>query len=128
MSNGPRLELEVERREESAGTIVIVRADGEVDLSNSERLTGALAGVNDERPAAIFDLRQVTFMDSSGLKILLLAAGQLGDDLALVLEPGGRVEELLGVTEVSDRFQVFGELERALAAVTSDEMPQRGDE
>ena len=54
---------------------VIVALAGEVDLSTTDALSNLLAEVLAERPPRIVvDLARVSFLDSSGIKCLLVAA------------------------------------------------------
>lgn len=53
-----------------------VRVEGEIDISTSAAVTEALAPLLEaaHQEPLVFDLSQVTFMDSSGLAVLLHAA------------------------------------------------------
>ena len=105
-----KLEVTIERAEGA----LIVRAEGEVDLDNADRLAAALRpGPADADARVILDLVGVPFMDSSGLKTLLFASADLGDRLSLVLSPGAPVERLLELAEVRDRFAVHTSIEDA---------------
>ena len=65
---------------------------GELDIAGIEQLLAALEAVEQDRPAlVVVDLRNVTFLDSSGLRTLLTAhaaASREGRRLALVRPPG----------------------------------------
>lgn len=59
----------------------VVAAEGEVDLSSVDQLRQAASEVVRQRPpAVIFDLRKVSFIDSSGLGVLVATRKQLGHD------------------------------------------------
>ncbi len=94
----------------------IVRAEGEVDLGNAEKLSAALrkAGAGENR--VVCDLLGVPFMDSSGLRALLVALAELGDRFSLVLSPGAPVTNLLELAEVRDRFRIHATPEEATRA------------
>ncbi len=105
------LRISVERLE----PVTVVRAEGEVDLDNAERLTAALrTAAADQGDRIALDLLGVPFMDSSGLKALLVAAADLGDRLCLVLSPGAPVARLLELAELRDRFAIYDSVEAAL--------------
>jgi anti-sigma B factor antagonist len=53
---------------------VMLRAKGELDLSTVPTLERALAALDDGAPAGVLDLSGVTFMDSSGLRLLIIAS------------------------------------------------------
>jgi anti-anti-sigma factor len=112
-----RLQLDVETRERDGTTLVLVRARGEVDLSTADDLAATLRS----RPCAdsdavVLDLSEVPFMDSSGLKVLLIHADGNGS-MSLILRPGSPVRRLLEMAEVSERLQVFATEDEALDAI-----------
>jgi len=64
----------------------VIRAEGEVDLGTVDAFRQAVSEVVCQQPASvIFDLRQVTFMDSSGLGILMSTRKRVGADRSSVL-------------------------------------------
>ena len=50
---------------------VVVAAAGEIDMSTSPQLRAALRDPGSAAPAVVLDLREVTFMDSSGLGVIV---------------------------------------------------------
>ena len=100
---------------ELTGPVSLVRVEGEVDLGNADQLAAALrSAAAGEEPRVVLDLLGVPFMDSSGLKTLLVASGELGRRLSLVLSPGAPVARLLEIAEVRDRFAIHDDPEEAL--------------
>jgi anti-sigma B factor antagonist len=86
---------------------VVVRAVGEVDMATVDVLGKPLDELRANGFAQIeIDLREVTFMDSTGLRLLVgwrRRALTEGFDLQIVLDPDGpvaRVVELTGLQEV----------------------------
>ncbi len=80
----------------------IVAPQGEVDLATAAQLDEAIRRGADRKPLVVLDLRQVEFMDSVGVKVLLAAELRSRDDgYALTLVRGGRavqrILELAGV-------------------------------
>jgi anti-sigma B factor antagonist len=64
----------------------MVGAEGEIDLSSVDRFRSTVSELVREKPVSlIFDLRKVTFIDSSGLGVLVAARRQLGGDPASVI-------------------------------------------
>jgi anti-sigma B factor antagonist len=57
----------------------LVRMFGELDLTVAERLDGTLAQLQANQQRLIVDLRELTFMDSSGLHCLLEADARARD-------------------------------------------------
>jgi anti-anti-sigma factor len=86
---------------------VIVRAVGEVDMATVDLLDEPLTDLLANGFTQIeIDLREVTFMDSTGLRLLVIwrrRAQTDGFDLRIVVDPDGavaRVVELTGLQEV----------------------------
>jgi anti-anti-sigma factor len=110
------LNLTIERR----GGAAVVQAEGEVDLDTAEALAAALRKADDGTAPVVVDLIGVPFMDSSGLRTLLVAVNELGDRFALVVSTGSPIAHLLDVTQVRDRFDVHGTVEDAIRALAGD--------
>lgn len=67
---------------EEWGDTPVIGAEGEIDLGTVDTLRSAAAEVVRKKPASvIFDLRKVTFIDSSGLGILVATRKRLGNEL-----------------------------------------------
>jgi anti-sigma B factor antagonist len=111
--------FEAEAHELDGVAVVAVR--GEVDLVTSPQLAAvveeAILDHGAPRPLLV-DLDECTFMDSTGLAILLRAQDRLGDDpgLAIVCLEGGPPARLLELAarSVLRRYATRGE---ALAAL-----------
>lgn len=79
---------------------------GELDLASVRQLEESLAAIDEQAPARItIDLRGLAFIDSSGLRALLLAdtrAREQGYELVLIpgQEPVQRVFEMTGALDV----------------------------
>jgi anti-anti-sigma factor len=56
---------------------IVVHVSGEVDLGNADRLKGAIQPAVDNRRNVILDVSHLTYIDSSGLYILLGANKEL---------------------------------------------------
>jgi anti-anti-sigma factor len=113
-----RLELSVETRNAPAGQIAIVRAQGEVDLGNADELAGMLhSDACQESDGVVLDLVGVPFMDSSGLRTVLVAARELEPELVVVLSPGSPVLRLFELAEVTDRLATYPTEDEAIDAM-----------
>ena len=119
-----RLEVSVERRDTPAGQIAIVRARGEVDLGNADELAAVLhSDTCVKSDGVVLDLVGVPFMDSSGLRAVLVAAGELEPELAVVLSPGSPVLRLFELAEVTDRRGAYATEDEAIDAVADGTPP-----
>jgi anti-sigma B factor antagonist len=111
-------ELAVEVTVADQSTIVSVR--GDVDVATAPMVRGALTEVEARRkdvgtPRVVLDLSEVTFMDASGLGVLVGAARsarRTGHTLML-RDPSPRVVRLLEMTRLLDVFEVERVLQEA---------------
>lgn len=96
----------------------VVRVSGEIDLDTASQLNDhALQAMREHGPHLVLDLGRVTFMDSTGLKVLLavhrraeLSGGSLG--LVGVTRP---VMKVLTVTGLTSTFAFFDDVDSAVA-------------
>jgi anti-anti-sigma factor len=103
--------------EEPVGGALVLRLEGELDLAACDGLRArvdAAAG----RPL-VFDMAEVTFVDSSALRELLRAQMECerrGDRLVVAALPAA-VTRLLGLTRTATLFEIAPTREAALARV-----------
>jgi len=105
--------------EHNHGSAWVVAVTGELDLRTSPELEERLARVwSTGAELVILDLRQIEFMDSTGLRVLLGAhqrAQESGRRFALV-RGADQVERVLTLTGVRDLLTVVDAPEELLAA------------
>ena len=94
---------------ETARGELILRVEGEVDLMTAPSLAKALAEAESAGDGRLtVDLREVTFMDSTGLRVLLEARERISPGapggLRLVVTAGGSVDRLLELVGVRELF------------------------
>jgi anti-anti-sigma factor len=99
------LELETTRN----GQVAVVAPTGELDLSGAAVLQAELDRLADEGElgGVVLDLRGLEFMDSSGLRLVVLAdmqAREAGRRFALV-RGDETVHRVFEITRMSDRLQ-----------------------
>jgi anti-sigma B factor antagonist len=100
----PKLEFETTRN----GTVAIVRPTGELDLSGAAVLEAELDRLAEEPDLAtvVLDMRGLEFMDSSGLRLVVVAdmrARETGRRFALI-RGGETVHRVFEITRMSDRL------------------------
>ena len=111
------MELEVIERDEQGRAIVSV--SGEVDLLTApvlrERMT---ASIESNGGDVVLDLSGVTFLDSSGLGVILGAHRRLRerDGTLQIVATAPAVLKILTLTGLDKVFDVFDSVEDALAA------------
>jgi anti-anti-sigma factor len=98
--------------EELDGTPVIA-AEGEVDLGTVDRFRRVTSEIVREKPPhLIFDLRKVSYIDSSGLGVLVAARRQLsGTGTVTVVTDQPGVVQALRITGLDRVLNIQAELE-----------------
>jgi anti-anti-sigma factor len=85
---------------------------GDLDLSTLEQLENALeASVDGEPELVVLDLRELTFLDSSGLRVMLAlhsSQREHGGRLVLVRGPR-RVHRVLELTRADDELEIVSD-------------------
>ena len=102
MNGGPGFNVDVRRE----GTRTVVTPSGEVDLGSAGQLRSALQRSREAGPV-VLDLRDVTFMDSVGLGLVIeehRRAEREGDDFRLRRGPEN-VQRLFDMTGLSPRLR-----------------------
>jgi anti-sigma B factor antagonist len=94
----------------------VVTLEGEIDLASIPEAEARIAAAEQNGwGTLVIDLRKVTFMDSSGLRLLLAAhrrAEESGRGFALV-RGSDAVDRLLKVTGLSSRLRLLDDLPRS---------------
>jgi len=93
----PVFEVHCEPRE---GAVVVI-ASGEIDLATSPELRAELLKPEAEAPNIVLDLRQVTFIDSSGLGVLVgqqKRSQEDGRSFAIAVDEASAVQRILDLS------------------------------
>ncbi|MFF2555011.1 STAS domain-containing protein [Nocardia sp. NPDC058058] len=99
----------------STGSAVVVVATGEVDLTTAPRLHEAIEHARAQYTGdLVIDLSRIEFLDSTGLNVLLTAAGSASAPLRLV--PSYAVRRPLEATGLTTVFELYDSLDDAMAA------------
>src|SRR5438067_1991835 len=105
----------VDVRRENRAAVLVVR--GELDLATSPVLADALEqAAQSDAELVIVDLRELAFMDSSGLSVVVNAhrrAEETGRRFALV-KGTQQVQQLLNLTSVADLLTIVDRPEELL--------------
>jgi anti-anti-sigma factor len=86
----------------------VVRARGELDSGSSEELLEALREVYDDHARLTLDLREISFIDSAGMRTMIIIeqeAGEAGVELE-VLSPPNDVVALLRTAGLTDKIKL----------------------
>jgi anti-anti-sigma factor len=109
-------QFHVEVRSQDHAVVIGVR--GELDLASSPALEQELEGSAAQAALVIVDLRELEFMDSTGLSVLVRAhqrAVEKGQRFAVV-RGSQHVQRLLSLTGVAERLTLVDSPEELLSA------------
>ena len=103
---------------EQHGQAFVVRLLGELDLYNADDVRTALADVSAQEPErVVVDLEEVTFIDSTGLGVLVEARTKLANRRAFLLSrPQVETKRALEISGLAKQIPVYDTLEQALAS------------
>jgi len=84
------------------------KVSGEVDAHSAESFGTALTTVGDQTTAVMVDMSDVTFMDSSGLRVLVEAQqrAESGGPSLVLRSPSRQITRLLDLTGLTENFQI----------------------
>jgi anti-sigma B factor antagonist len=97
---------------------IVVHVAGEVDLANAPELDGQLASVMTEAPSQlVVDLTNVTFMDSTGLGVLVRALKRSRElDIRLdLIVTNERVLKVFGITGLDTVLPIHSSMDSITA-------------
>jgi anti-sigma B factor antagonist len=109
------------RIEDSARGASVVALTGELDLSTITRMENALLEQLRQRPAVLLDLSTLSFIDSTGIGILIQAFRTAnGTPMSILIGPGSQVERVFRIAGVAEALPVFSDRDLALTALSRD--------
>ncbi|MGH2681571.1 MAG: STAS domain-containing protein, partial [Actinomycetota bacterium] len=99
--------------------VVVGRLVGEIDLSNAEQLERSIVdAVPNTVLGMVLDLSKLSYIDSSGIRLLLSLAGSLkwrGQDLVLAAPDGAQCRRVLTLAGVGGSVRLEATADAALA-------------
>jgi anti-sigma B factor antagonist len=108
----------VEVTVEHLGDVAVLHASGEIDISTAPVLREHLDAVTSETPRVIVDLGGVTFLDSTGLGVLIATRkrreAELGDGGVDLVVNAPQILKVLEVTGLMTLFPIYESLAEAL--------------
>jgi len=110
---------------ELEGGIRLLEVNGELDLSTATQLEGPLeAAISSPKAAVLIDLTDCTFIDSTGIALVVrawqrvdAAAGNGGEGGLVLCCQNEQVRRVLEVTGLEHSLRVFGTRDEAVAAL-----------
>lgn len=94
---------------ETDGSTVRLALQGELDIASAARVEAELARIEASSPETlVLDLRQLAFMDSTGLRVIIAADDRAREqERRLVLVRGtDTVQRIIEMTRLDSRFEI----------------------
>ena len=94
---------------ETEGTTVRVALTGELDISGASRVEQELERIEQDQPATlVLDLRELAFMDSTGLRVIIAADDRAREQARrLVIVRGSEtVQRIIAMTRLDERLEI----------------------
>jgi anti-sigma B factor antagonist len=113
----PQTTLETENR---ASGIKVIHIQGDLDSMGTHKIGAVLtSAIESHRGDVIVNLRQVGFISSAGMAMLLVKGKMLrsGGGRLVIAAPTQRVLEVLSLAGFHELFEVYATLDDALAAL-----------
>lgn len=108
----------------SEGEIPMIELIGELDLSTAPKLEGMVSGQLSACPSSslVMDLSRLTFIDSSGIAVLIRAfqATNGRGAMSIVIAPGTQVARVFRIAGIDSSLPVFVKREEAVDAVVAE--------
>jgi anti-sigma B factor antagonist len=110
--------MDLRLRSRKSGAATVVEVGGEVELHSASQLRDELLRAGEtEHPCVVVDLSRVTFIDSTGLGVLVGALKRVREKGALSLVcPQRQVRRVFEITGLTKVFPMFDRLEDAIAS------------
>jgi anti-sigma B factor antagonist len=100
------------------GDNVHVRMRGDLDISTAPRLEEELRRVEAEAPATlVLDLRELSFMDSTGLRLLITADARAHEQRRrfVLVRGSDMIQRVLRITRLDERLEIVDDADAVLA-------------
>lgn len=100
------------------GLCAVVSVGGEIDPGTAKELSdAALTAMQEIGPSLVLDLSGVTFMDSTGLKVLLAVhqRAQLAGGRLVLAAATRSVQRVVSITGLDETFEARDSVEEAVA-------------
>ena len=104
----------------TVGDIAVVKCDGQIVEGAAAALRQHVDDALKQTPAIVLDLRDVTFIDSSGLGLLVRILARTGKENLKLCGLTGRIAEMLRITRLSNVFDCHESETEAIAAFYRD--------
>lgn len=94
---------------ETEGTTVRVALIGELDIAGAARVEQELERIEQDPPATlVLDLRELAFMDSTGLRVIIAADDRAREQerRLVVVRGSDTVQRIIAMTRLDERLEI----------------------
>lgn len=104
----------------SQGNVAVLSATGELDFNTCETLREAFQSLGEDSLRVVFDLREISFLDSEAIKVIVKCSRDVMEKEGKVAMVCGNVpRRVISLTGVGQLFPVCPDLETAVQYVTT---------
>jgi anti-anti-sigma factor len=114
--------MRFEVRRERSGSVPVIAVFGAIDLATAPALRSALSELPRDT-AVVVDFSGLSFIDVSGLHVLLDDHAARSGRLHIACPPAGPLPRLLDVTRVPHTLRLYGHRETAIWAARAGSVP-----
>ena len=101
----------VEKRDRT----VVIGVTGEVDVLTSESFRDAIVANERDAERIVISLLACSYLDSTGLTVLIASQRRLGDRLTVVVGDHGNVRKIIEIASLAQFLRIVPSVEAALA-------------
>jgi anti-anti-sigma factor len=101
---------------EKSGPTAIVHVRGEVDVLTSEAFREAVLEAERGADGVVISLLDCSYLDSTGLTVLIAAQRRLGERMSVVLAGAGNVRKIIEIASLAQFLRIRPTVETAVTA------------
>jgi anti-anti-sigma factor len=102
---------------EARPPLTVISVSGEVDIITEPKFRSEVEKALDQpEPHLLFDLTELRFIDSAGLRVILDAYTRLGRDRLTVCGPSAAIQRLFHLLGLTGRLRIYRTLEEAVGS------------
>lgn len=102
--------------EHEADGVRVLTVNGEVDIANAAELEERLRAAAQGARRLVVSLASCTYMDSSGLRVLIRLSNELHDRFGVVVEQRSQIRRIFDIAGLDLQMNVYDAVDDAVAA------------
>ena len=101
---------------EKRGSTAVISVTADIDVLTSESFRDTIVTVERDADRVVVSLLACSYLDSTGLTVLIAAQRRLGERLAIVIAETGNVRKIIEIASLAQFLHIVPTLDRALPA------------